>query len=195
MKDELHGHLILIVGPSGSGQNTLKSHLQEAFGELLVYPISYTTRPIRPGEVEGKVYVHVSKEEFERMIQEDLFFEWSKHMDHYYGMPRSEIEDGLRSGKFLMREVDVDGYMHVKNVLPRNQYSMIFINGGTWDQLLKRILGRAPMSEEQIVLRKENYERMLTVQDSADVVIYNKDGHLDEAKAAIEAAVRNIIEG
>lgn len=195
MKDGLHGHFILILGPSGSGQNTLKSHLQDVFGSRLVYPVSCTTRPIRPGEIEGKVYSHVSVSEFERMIRENMFFEWSKHMDNYYGIPRSEVEDNLRAGKFLMREVDVDGYMHVKELLPRSQYTMIFINGGTWEQLTKRILGRAPMSTEQLALRKANYDKMLAIQDSADFVLYNKDGHVEEAKAEIESVVRKIIEG
>ena len=189
------GRLILLMGPSGSGKNTLKAHIEAVFGSRLEYTVSYTTRAMRPGEVEGKTYHYISRDAFERMVQGGAFLEWAEYGGNYYGIPRADVEAGLQKGRVLFREIELRGYLQVKAQLSREQYSFIFIDGGDWEHLTKRILGRAPMSGEELALRRKSYESEMAVAHEADVTIRNEDGHVDEAKAAIEAAVRKIIEG
>lgn len=185
----------MLMGPSGSGKNTLKAHLESVFGSQLVYIVSYTTRAMRPGEVEGKTYHYVSRERFEEMIRDGSFLEYAEYGGHYYGIPYSVVEEGLHAGQILFREIELQGFLQVKERIPRDRYSFICIDAGDWERLARRITGRAPMSPEELALRKKRYDAEMTAMRSeADVIISNRDGHVEEAKKSIEDAVRRIIE-
>ncbi|OGG58935.1 hypothetical protein A3C89_03550 [Candidatus Kaiserbacteria bacterium RIFCSPHIGHO2_02_FULL_50_50] len=188
------GMLILLMGPSGSGKNTLKAHVEKVFGDQLSFVTSYTSRAPRPGEVPGKTYHYVSREEFEALRDAGKFIEWAEYGANYYGIPLDAVQDALENGKILFRELEHKGYQQIKAKLPHDQYRLIFIDGGDWDHLKRRILGRAPMSEEELALRKESYDIEMAIKPEADAVIVNKDGEVAAAERAIERVVREMLE-
>lgn len=187
------GKLVLIMGPSGSGKNTLKDHVRQVFGDNLTYIVSYTTRALRPMEKEGKTYHYITIEQFRRMIRDHVFLEWAEYGGNFYGIPRAEVERGIAEDKILFREVELRGYEQIKKQLPKKYYNLIFIDGGDWDHLTERILSRAPMSESELALRKKSYEAEMTVKHEADYCIVNEDGKVSEAYHAIDAVMREIL--
>lgn len=188
----MRGKLILVVGLPGSGKGTLIAHAKEAFPEL-VFPISWTTRAMRPGEREGEVYHFAAKEEFMRSVAAGEFLEWvTIDTGHCYGTRRADIEGPLSEGKFVLREVEVIGARNIRSLLPKEELATIFINTDSWEDLKARMLARAPMSEEELQARHARYESEVSFLSEADYVVENRHGHLEEAKRDFDAAIRAI---
>lgn len=187
------GKLILIVGLPGSGKGTLIAHLKQTFPEL-VFPISWTTRPPRPSEVEGEVYHFATDEEFTASVEKGEFLEWvTIDTGHKYGTRRADIMNPIAEGKFVLREVEVMGARTIRDLLPREQFATIFVNTDSWDDLKARMLERAPMSEEELEARRKRYESEVGFRAEADYIVENRHGQLEEAKRDIERVVREII--
>lgn len=187
------GKLVLIMGPSGSGKNTLKDYVRRVFEERFTYIVSYTTRAIRPGEEEGRTYHYITTEEFQRMVHDNIFIEWAEYGGNFYGIPRADVEQGIAAGRILFREVELRGYEQIKKQLPKEYYTLIFVDGGDWEHLTKRIMARSSMSEMELALRKKSYEAEMDIKHEADYVIVNEDGKVSEACRAIEAVMREIL--
>ncbi len=186
------GKLVLIVGLPGSGKGTLIAHLREQFPEI-VFPVSWTTRPRRPGENEGDVYHFASDDEFSRSVGDGEFLEWvSIDGGHRYGTRKNEIVPPLEEGKLVLREVEIQGARRLKKLLPHEDIVSIFINTGSWDDLSARMLARAPMSAEELAKRKERYEKELSFKNEADFVVENQYGKLDEAKRQVSAILQSL---
>ena len=110
------GLLIVISGPAGSGKGTVNAHLLGT-GDY-VYSVSATTRAPRPGEVDGVNYHFITKEEFERRMENGDMLEYTEYCGNYYGTPRKEAEEVLKSGKNLILEIEVEGAQNVKKKFP-----------------------------------------------------------------------------
>ena len=190
----MQGKLILVVGPTGSGKSALLDFLQEREPSI-IFPISCTTRTMRPGEREGEKYFFISKEEFEKREAAGEFLEWASYGGNYYGTLKSEILPKLAEGKLVVREVEVQGARQIKKLLPKESLSILFIDAGSWEGLERRILARAPMSEVELLARRKRYEDELTFKDEADHIITNHDGELEKAKKAFIEAVRELAKG
>lgn len=188
----MEGKLILIYGPSGSGKGELIAHIRKTFPEI-VFPLSATTRAMRPGEREGEVYHFLSSEDFDAKIAAGEFLEWAEFGGNRYGTLRSEITPALESGKTVLREVEVQGVRSIRALLPREQVVVIFIYAGAWEGLEKRIRARAPITEEELEKRRSRYEDELSYRGEADFEVENLEGRLNEAKALIESLVRKIV--
>lgn len=147
---------------------------------------------MRPGERNGEVYHFVSDEAFDAKVAEDGFLEWAEYSGNRYGTPKSEVLPFLAEGKTVLKEMDVQGVRLVRTALPREQVAVIFVSAGPWEGLEKRIRARAPITEEELEKRRERYEDELSYRTEADFEVENLEGGLDEAKAHIEALVRNI---
>ena len=158
-KSELTGKLFIIAGPSGVGKGTVISHLKEIYPDW-EYPISATTREPRPKEEDGVVYHFISKDEFERMIEEDELLEYAiVHQEEYYGTIKAPIIEALKQGKIIIREVDMQGLESIQKVVPKENLVSIFLTVPDKQDLIDRIQKRGKLPEEEIKRRMESAER------------------------------------
>lgn len=186
------GTFIVLIGGMGSGKSMLMKHAITAHPELVI-PYSYTTRPRRPDAVENDHYRFVSVPEFEQMIEEGAFLEWARFGDNYYGTRKAEVEEGLRAGNVLLKEMEVQGVRQVRSMLPTEQFTTVYVDAGPWEELAERALKRAPMSDVELAKRRKRYDDELTFKDEADEVIVNREGMQEEAKAAFSALIERAL--
>ena len=102
----MNGKMIVICAPSGTGKSTLLNRLKQEHPEL-EWSVSCTTRPMRPGEVEGKDYHFLKVEDFKQQIYKGLFIEWAQVHSNYYGTSRKFVDEGLLAGKKMLFDLDV----------------------------------------------------------------------------------------
>ncbi|MBI4059529.1 guanylate kinase [Candidatus Giovannonibacteria bacterium] len=188
----MNGKFIVIVGPSGGGKGTLIKHLQSLF-PALVYPKSFVTRPMRPGEIDGDVYRFIGVEEFKERISRDDFLEWAVYGGNYYGTPASEVLPRINRGEIVLKELEVQGARQLKKKMSKDELAIIFIDAGSWQDMKKRIKKRSPITAEELKKREERYKDEITFIKEADFVVKNETGKLDEAKEQIEAVVRSLL--
>ena len=187
------GHLILFVGTPGSGKGVLREYARSVFPHLH-FAVSCTTRAQRPGEINGRDYFFISRDEFQTRINEGSFLEWiEQDGGNLYGTLKSEILEPIARGDIVVREVEVRGVRAIKELVPKENLTVIFIEADTWDVLERRIQERAPISTEELALRKERYEQERLFMPEADMVVQNYDGKLDEAHRQLKAAIEHII--
>ena len=187
------GKFILVIGPTGSGKSTLMKHVIGEFPEL-VLPYSYTTRARRADHVEGSHYKFITLEEFKEKIDAGEFLEWAQYSGNYYGTLRSEVAEQLSEGKTLLKEVEVQGARQIRDLLPKEELLTVFVSSGDWASLEARVRARAPITEEELALRKQRYEDEITFKDEADQVILNTEGKKEEAKEAFKNLIQSVIQ-
>lgn len=179
-------HVLLAVsGPSGVGKGTMVKTLI-ARREDVVESVSCTTRAPREGEVHGKHYFFLSKEEFQRRIAEDDFLEYDEHFGNYYGTPKSFVRETLKTKSVIM-EIDVVGALNAKKTFP--ECVLVMVTPPSVEELKRRLSGRCSETEEQIENRLARMEYELSYKDQYDHIIIN-----DDLEAAIEE-LSNIIDG
>ena len=145
------GKLFVFSGASGVGKSTvLKKVMSQR--EDLVFSVSATTRPPRPGEEDGVAYYFITKEQFEDMIAKDAFLEYDNHAKNYYGTPMSEVEKKLSTGNMVL-DIEPVGAKNVKNKRP--DAVLIFIMPPSQEELERRLRGRGDTPEDQIQIRLE----------------------------------------
>ncbi len=188
----IKGHLVLIMAPTGSGKGTLISYIQGIF-PYIARLTSCTTREMRPGEENGVDYHFISRQEFENKIERGEFIEWAEFSSNLYGTRKSDIEKCLKNGQVVINEIDVQGVIQLQSLVPREHYTVVYIDAGDWETLKARALTRAPISEEQLELRHKRYLEEDEFKHLADFIIQNNDGQLEEAKAALHTIIENII--
>lgn len=179
-------HVLLAVsGPSGVGKGTMVKTLIERRADV-VESVSCTTRAPREGEVHGKHYFFLSREEFERRIAEDDFLEYDEHFGNYYGTPKSFVRETLKTKSVIM-EIDVVGAFNAKKSFP--ECVLVMVTPPSVEELKRRLSGRGSESEEQILNRLSRMEYELSHKDEYDYVIVN-----DDLEAAIDE-LSKIIDG
>jgi len=186
------GHLILIMAPSGSGKSVLISHLRETLPELY-FAVSCTTRDMRPGENEAETYYFIGEEVFDEKIKEGALLEWTEFSGNRYGTLVSEVLEPMKAGKVVVREVELQGILAIKEIIPAERRTVVYIDAAPWEVLERRIVARAPLSEEHRTLRRERYTEESKWKAFADIIIMNDEGHLDEAKQALQKCVEGIL--
>lgn len=166
----MRGRLFVLSGPAGVGKGTI---ISEAFKLLdnLVYSVSCTTRPPRPGEVQGKNYFFMSEDDFMRLVEEGSLLEWARVHGHCYGTSRAAVEKSLESGADVLLEIDVQGAAQVKEKMP--EAVTIFIRPPDFDELVRRLRARGTESPEQLELRIANAERELLAAGGYEYSIIN----------------------
>lgn len=179
-------HVLLAVsGPSGVGKGTMVKTLLSRRTDV-VESVSCTTRAPREGEVNGKHYFFLSKEEFERRIREDDFLEYDEHFGNYYGTPKSFVRETLKEKSVIM-EIDVIGALNAKKTFP--ECILVMVVPPSVEELKRRLSGRGSETEEQISGRLARMEYELSRKGEYDHIIVN-----DDLEKAIEA-LSNIIDG
>lgn len=172
MKSGNRGHLFILSGPAGVGKGTLRKKLFQRVPGL-VFSISCTTRPVRPGEVDGRDYCFMGKDEFGRMIINGEFLEWAEVHGKYYGTKVSDVRTCLDFGCDMVLEIDVQGSSQIRDKVP--DAIAIFITVSSLDELEKRLRGRGTESDEQIMLRLRNAAVEMSRSGEYDHVIVNDD--------------------
>jgi len=183
------GKIIIIVAPSGSGKSTLIERLKKEF-KSLEESVSFTTRPMRKGEVNGKNYFYISTSEFEKKISTGDFLEWAKVHSNYYGTSKDFVEQGLRSGKKLLFDVDVQGADSFKTFFG-NKAKAIFIEPPSIQILEKRLKKRATDNDEVISERINNAKKELLRKNDYDFLVMNDD--LDIAFSKLKEIIEKIL--
>jgi len=181
---EKQGLLIVISGPSGVGKDTVLRRLFELAPELR-YSVSYTTRPKRPGEIDGQSYRFVTEPEFLDLIAKKEFLEWAKVYDHYYGTSRRKVEDALKRGEDIILKIDVQGAAFVKRRKPDGLF--IFITPPSTDELLNRLTGRNTESPQALEVRQREALVELGLAKDYEHVVCNR--HVDETAREILALI------
>jgi guanylate kinase len=167
------GRLFVLSGPSGVGKGTLCKQLLSALKDQLFWSVSATSRPPRPGEIDGQDYHFVSPERFEQMIADGAFLEWARYGLHAYGSPREPVEARLRAGQSVLMEIDVQGALQVKANAPEAR--LIFILPPSRQELERRLRGRGTNSEEDIQRRLQIAENELKLQGEFHDQVVNDD--------------------
>ncbi|MBR5900187.1 MAG: guanylate kinase [Clostridia bacterium] len=176
--------LIVLSGPSGVGKGTIANKLIERNSNLAL-SVSCTTRNPREGEIDGKHYFFISKEDFKDKVKNDGFLEYSEHFENFYGTPREFVETKLQS-KDVLLEIDVNGGLNVKANYPKA--ILIMIAPPSEEELYARLIGRATESEEKIKLRMSRLNFELSQSDKYDYTVVNDD--LQKAIEQIEEIIK-----
>ncbi len=172
-KDSLSGKLIVIVAPSGTGKSTMIKRLRGDFPSL-VESVSYTTRPMRKGEVHGESYFYISREDFIAKRDNEEFLEWAEVHGNFYGTSKKFVEDSLKNGKHLLFDLDVQGTDSMKKYFGAVA-NVIFISPPSVEELEKRLRHRGTENTQVINLRLLNAQKELLRKNDFDFLIYNDD--------------------
>tara|TARA_B100000131_G_C18045013_1_gene584039 strand:+ start:699 stop:1256 length:558 start_codon:yes stop_codon:yes gene_type:complete len=164
--------LTVITGPSGVGKGTLVKKLLQRHDRLWL-SVSATTRLPRSGEVNGKDYFFLKEEEFKKLVNKGGFIEWAKFAGNYYGTPKEEISNQLKSGKKVVLEIELEGARQIRKTFPEG--FQLFISPPDFQELEKRIRGRATDSEEAIKKRLIRASDELKAKNEFDAVVVNDD--------------------
>jgi guanylate kinase len=173
--DQLHrrGLMFILSSPSGAGKTTLSRMLLAADSEIKL-SVSATTRPPRPGEIDGVHYHFVSDAKFDAMVEEDDFYEWAHVFGYRYGTPKGIIRSALKEGQDFLFDIDWQG---TQQLFQKDQQDVVrvFILPPSIDELHRRLQGRATDSVEVIAARMERAHAEISHWDGYDYVIINDD--------------------
>lgn len=165
--------LVVLAGPTAVGKGTVSAHIREQYPDVNL-SVSATTRKPRPGEVDGVHYYFVDDAEFDRMIRDRELLEWATvHNSYRYGTPRPPIDRALDAGEKVMLEIDLQGARQVRDAMP--EAVLVFLLPPTWEELVRRLIGRGTESAEEQARRLETAKVELAAQDEFDVRIVNSD--------------------
>jgi guanylate kinase len=174
--------LVVLAGPTAVGKGTVAAHIKEHHPEIHL-SVSATTRPPRPGEVDGEHYFFVDDAEFDRMIADGELLEWATvHNAYRYGTPRGPIQKVLEAGRTALLEIDLQGARQVRAADPAA--TLVFLLPPSWDELVQRLVGRGTEGEEERARRLRTARVELASQREFDFRVVNDD----VARAAEEVA-------
>jgi len=171
MKQNRKGLLLVVSGPAGVGKGTVNLSLISRNSDIRM-SVSATTRAPRPGEINGVHYFFKTDEEFQKMIESGAFLEYMRVFNmHYYGTPKSFVEQELAEGRSVILEIDVQGAMRVKAAYP--DAVLIFIAPPSMSELKSRLIHRGTESSEAIERRFETAFQELEYVNRYDYVVVN----------------------
>lgn len=149
------GKLFVITGPSGSGKTTLAEALlkDREFAGKVEKSVSFTTRPKRPGEQEGKDYFFLTDKGFRRGLKAKKILEWTRYLGYYYGTEKETVDAALAASRSLILCIDVIGARRIRLLYPRNSV-LIFVVPPSIKELERRIVGRCPGTAAEEVRRR-----------------------------------------
>jgi guanylate kinase len=174
--------LVVLAGPTAVGKGTVAGYIREHHPEVLL-SVSATTRPPRPGEIDGVNYYFLTDEQFDRMVEAGQFLEWATvHNAYRYGTPRQPIESAIAEGRSVLLEIDLQGARQVRRAFP--DAMLVFLLPPTWEELVRRLVGRGTEGEEERERRLETARIELAAQEEFDAVVVN---------TRVEEAAREVV--
>lgn len=144
------GILVVVSGFSGAGKGTVMKRLMEKYDGYAL-SVSATTRKPRPGEEDGREYFFRTRDEFEKLIEEDALLEHARYVENYYGTPRSYVEEQLQAGRNVILEIEIQGAMKIKEKIP--EALLVFVTPPTVEELERRLTGRGTETAQVITDR------------------------------------------
>ena len=172
IKTKNRGNLIVISGPSGAGKGTVIKRLKE-INDNIWLSISMTSRGIRSNDIPGVTYFFVSKEEFEKRINEGVFLEYAMYNGNYYGTPKDKILDKLNEGIDVILEIEIQGALKVKELIPEAIF--IFILPPSMGELKRRLVNRGTDSIDKILDRFSTAYKEINEVTKYNYVVINDD--------------------
>lgn len=185
IKTKEKGSLVVISGPTCAGKGTICKELLKI--NKNIWPsISYTSRPIRKGETNGKEYYFVTKEEFEQKIKNNEMLEYAQvHYNDYYGTPKSNIKEKLEQGIDVLLEIDIQGAIQIKEKI--NEAIFIFILAPTMEEIKNRLIKRGCENETQMIERFKTAYREINEVTKYNYVVVNDN--LEEAVNKVNSII------
>ena len=168
---ERRGLMFVLSSPAGAGKTTLTRMLIDEIADLRM-SISVTTRPMRPGETEGKDYYFVDQAKFDQMVANDELLEWAKVFDNCYGTPKAPVETALANGHNVLFDIDWQGAQQLYSRAPNDMVS-VFILPPSVQALEQRLHTRAQDSEEVIRGRMKKAGDEMSHFDAYDYIVVN----------------------
>ena len=184
---KLPGIPFVLSGPSGCGKGTIVKELLRKYPDTFALSVSATTRAPRVGEVDGVHYYFITREEFERRIDDQQILEYTSYCGNYYGTPKKELYERTVSGINVILEIEVEGAMNVRRLCP--EAVLIYVLPPDAETLEARLRGRGTNTEEDIANRLATAREEIRCQPDYDYIVINEN---DGAEAAADEIV-NII--
>jgi len=173
---EKRSRLAVLAGPTAVGKGTVAADIRANHPEVWI-SVSATTRKPRPGEVHGRHYWFVSDEEFDTMVEHGDLLEWAVvHKAARYGTPRRPVEEALAVGRLALLEIDLQGARQVRETMPDALF--VFLKPPSWDELVRRLVGRGTETEEERERRLETAREELAAEAEFDVTVVNTEVHV-----------------
>ncbi len=165
--------LTVLAGPTAVGKGTIAGYLRSHHPEVWI-SVSATTRPPRPGEVDGVHYHFVSDAEFDRMVKDGEMLEWAVvHGSAKYGTPRAAVAAALEQGRHALLEIDLQGARQVRESMPEALF--VFLSPPSWEELVARLTRRGTEDEAQRERRLSTAREELAAEDEFDVTVVNTE--------------------
>lgn len=166
---------VILSGVAGAGKDTIKKELIKRMENVESLP-SFTSRPPRPGDEEGKTYHFVSKEEFEEMIKKGDFYEYDIHHNNYYGTSKKLLNEKIKNGKIIVKDIDVNGTQNLIDLLGKDTKIITIFLRVPKDELKRRLEERIDKpSPEEVILRLNRFDYEESKIDLYDYVLKNND--------------------
>ena len=183
--------LVILSGVAGAGKDTIKKELIKRMENVESLP-SYTSRPMREGDTEGGTYHFISREEFEKMIEHQEFYEYDIHHNQYYGTSRKLLNDKIKSGKIIVKDIDVNGTEHLKELLGNDTKVVTIFLRVPKEELKHRLENRIDKpSPQEIILRLNRFDYEESRINLYDYVLKNND--LEKTVQIIMTIIENEI--
>ena len=181
--------LVLLSGVSGAGKDTIKKELIKRMENVESLP-SYTTRSMRPGDIEGETYKFITTEEFENMIKNNELYEYNVHHEHYYGTSRKLMNEKIKSGKIIVKDIDVNGVENLINLLKEDTKVVTIFLRVPKEILMKRLQNRVDKPDlKEITLRLNRFDYEESRIGMYDYVI--KNNNLEKSVQIIQTIIEN----
>ena len=165
--------LLVLAGPTAVGKGTVAAAVRTRYPQVWL-SVSATTRPPRPGEVDGVHYHFVDDAEFDRLIADGELLEWAVvHRAARYGTPRQPVLDALADGRPAMLEIDLQGARQVRRTMP--EATFCFLAPPSWEELVRRLIGRGTESEAERERRLDTARAELAAETEFDVTVVNRE--------------------
>lgn len=163
--------LTVLAGPTAVGKGTVSTYIRDNYPQVWL-SVSATTRPARPGEVDGVHYFFVSNEEFDDLVASGQMLEWALvHGRNRYGTLRRTVDAAMADGKSVLLEIDLQGARQVKKTMPEANF--VFLTPPSWDEMVRRLVGRGTETEQEQQQRLETAKLELAAEPEFDHTVVN----------------------
>jgi guanylate kinase len=173
--EDARSRLVVLAGPTAVGKGSVAAAVRERHPDVWI-SVSATTRKPRPGEQDGVHYFFVSDDEFDAMVERGDLLEWAVvHQSARYGTPRGPVEQALAAGRLALLEIDLQGARQVRATMPNALF--VFLKPPSWDELVRRLVGRGTETEAERIRRLETAREELAAEREFDVTVVNHEIH------------------